>query len=138
MSLGRSQQAKKSGIFFVLTLAGVLCVLNPLSAQADEDNGMEISGLLIDETLTRSGRDFFYFFNSNWQSLLGNHTITIQERQDRGSSTSILISVNDTLVFQSALNRKPGAVEEAAKQAVTRTRDFILYQAEAFEELDYY
>jgi curli production assembly/transport component CsgE len=138
LSLERLIRRKILGLFTFLTVMGVLLIFNPPSVRADEDGGIEISGLLIDETLTRSGRDFFYFFNSNWQALPGSRTITVRERQDRGSSTSILISVNDTLVFRTPLNRRPGAVEEAAKQAVARVRKKILYQKKALKELDYY
>ena len=122
----------------LLIALGIWVLLNASPVRAGQDDGIEISGLLIDETLTRSGRDFFYFFNSNWEPVNGNLTITVKERQDRGTSTSILISVNDRLVFQTQLNRRPGAVEEAAKQAVTQVRNKILYQKEALKELDYY
>lgn len=125
-------------ILLLLVFAGCFFSI-PFSSQARQDDGVEISGLLIEETLTRGGRDFFYFFNSNWQPLRGNFTLKVKERQDRGSSTSILIYINDTLVFQSPLSRLPDALEESAKNAVTQTRNYILFQRQALEEeLDYY
>jgi curli production assembly/transport component CsgE len=125
-------------ILLLSVVAGCFFLI-PFTGQAAQNNdGIEISGLLIEDTLTRAGRDFFYFFNSNWQPLRGNFTLKVKERQDRGSSTSILIFINDTLVFQSPLARLPDALEESAKNAVTQTRNYILYQREALKELDYY
>lgn len=135
-SVTKKKNLLKSGI--LLIALGIWFFLHPSPAKAGQNDGIEISGLLIDETLTRGGRDFFYFFNSNWEPLNGNLTITVKERQDRGTATSILIFVNDTLVYQQAVPRLSDAVEESAKLAVAQVRNYILHQKEALKDLDYY
>jgi len=122
----------------MLVAFGIWFFSNSSPARAGLDDDIEISGLLIDETLTRRGRDFFYYFSRNWQSLSETLTIIVKERQDRGSSTSVLIFANDTLVYKRFLERLPDAVEESAKKAVGQVNKFILFQREALSELDYY
>lgn len=57
----------------------------------EKELSLEIDGLLIDETLTKAGQDFFDLFYQLWEPPPGatNFMIRIVEKPFRGISTSI-------------------------------------------------
>jgi len=72
------------------------------------DVDLEIDGLLIDETKTKSGRDFYEYFYKDWTAPVGvkNYTIYIIEKPYRLNNTIIEIKINETLVFQQFLQEE--------------------------------
>ncbi len=81
---------------------------------------LEIDGLVVDETLTKVGRDFYDVFFRLWQPPKDaiNFTIAVQEQPAPGTGTIVSVLVNDELVFQSRLQPQLEYVETAAQQAV--------------------
>ncbi len=63
------------------------------------DVNLEIDGLLIDETKTKSGRDFYEYFYKDWTAPIGakNYTIYITEKPYRLNNTIIEIKISRSL-----------------------------------------
>ncbi|HLT46636.1 MAG TPA: CsgE family curli-type amyloid fiber assembly protein [Rubricoccaceae bacterium] len=92
------------------------------TATDDPDAGiqrLEIDGLVVDETLTKLGRDFYDVFFRAWEPPRDaiNFTIGIQEQPAPGIGTIVSVTVNDEVVFQARLQPQPEQVELAARQA---------------------
>lgn len=87
------------------------------------DPVLQIDGLVIDETMSKVGRDFYNFFYSEWDSPADahNYTITVSETPMPNYNTQVTIKVNDTSVFQANLQPRYEEIEGAAQQGVGRT-----------------
>lgn len=88
---------------------------------------MEIDGLVVDETQTKLGQDFYAGFYSYWQPPEGaiNYTITVQEQPMPNIGTRVIVSVNDEVAFQTQLQPREDVVDGAARQAVFFTHRFV-------------
>lgn len=88
---------------------------------------MMIDGLIIDETRTKMGRDFYEVFFSNWDAPEGarNFTLTIKELPGRATSSFISIEVNDQEIMELPLQPRYDVIEEMAKYAVARCYEYF-------------
>jgi len=96
--------------------------------QGNNENMLEIDGLIVDETKTKGGRDFYEYFFNNWEEPLGasNYSITIKEMPFRMSTTQIQVLVNNEyVVFQSPLQQRYDIVIEMSKMAINRLKGFL-------------
>jgi curli production assembly/transport component CsgE len=100
--------------------------------QARVQPGMEADaeGFVLDQTLTKPGRDFYELFYSTFQSTSGyrDYTIVLTERPIRGTSTLISMNVNDTELFEIPLPTRTEQIEEAVAAAVETARDYLSEQ----------
>ncbi|WP_439481000.1 CsgE family curli-type amyloid fiber assembly protein [Algoriphagus formosus] len=99
---------------------------------------LEIDGLLIDDTKTKSGRDFYDFFYRDWVAPpeASNYSIFIVEKPFRLNTTTIEISINEITVFQSFLQPRTDIVEELAKQSIGITQQYLIQYEELVRQLD--
>ncbi|UOQ71670.1 curli production assembly/transport protein CsgE [Hymenobacter cellulosilyticus] len=88
----------------------------------------EIEGLVMDQTITKVGHDFYDAFYSIWEAPAdaGDFTILIQEKPARGTSTLISVTVNDSELLELPLQPKPEVIEETASYAFEVTTQFLL------------
>ncbi len=88
---------------------------------------MEIDGIIMDETMSKAGRDFYEIFFSQWVRPKGfyNYYIKIKERPFRFNNTMIEVYLNETLLYQSMLQRRYDDIEQMAKESNRRTLNFI-------------
>ena len=100
--------------------------------QARVQPGMEAEaeGFVLDQTLTKPGRDFYELFYSTFQSTTGfrDYTIVLSERPIRGTSTLISMNVNDTELFEMPLPTRAEQIEEAVTEAVDIARNYLSEQ----------
>ena len=108
----------------------VMAALDSLAAQSAKKSArprsprtITIDGLVMDETRTKIGRDFYSIFYSRWQapSDARNFTITVQEQPMPSLGTRITVQLNNQTVFQTRLQPRYEYIEQAAKQAVYAT-----------------
>jgi len=80
---------------------------------------MEIDGLIMDQTMTKVGRDFYDMFFSVWIAppKARNYTITIKEMVLPGVATQIIVSVNETEVFKQRVQPRYEVLEQMSKYA---------------------
>lgn len=88
---------------------------------------MEIDGMVVDETQTRLGRDFYTEFYNFWQSPEGavNYTVTVQEQPMPNLGTRVMVRVNDEIAFQAQLQPRQDMLEMTSRQAVILTYRFV-------------
>ena len=77
------------------------------------DADLNIDGLLVDDTKTKSGKDFYDLFYQQWEAPAGakNYTIFIIEKPFRLTTTMIEILINETMVYQSFLQPRYDYIE---------------------------
>lgn len=99
---------------------------------------VEIDGLLIDETKTKTGRDFFDFFYTKWEAPVNakNFSIYIKENPYRLNTTQIEVIINEIPVFQSFLQPRSDLAENLADYAVERTKLYLLNYEDLMRQLD--
>lgn len=99
---------------------------------------LELDGMLFDETKTKSGRDFYDFFYSQWEAPLEarNYSIYITEKPYRLTTTQIEIKINEIVVFVSFLQPRADIVEEMAQQAVAQTLMYLDNYEELMRQLE--
>lgn len=112
---------------------------SPVTAREDAGD-LEITGLIIDETISKGGHDFYDVFSNQWRSYGQDwpNIITIEEKAGIGRGTFVIILIDDSLVFNAMLNPLPDAVSSLARTAADRVRSIIMNKQETLRELDYY
>lgn len=93
---------------------------------------IELDGLLVDDTKTKSGKEFYDLFYNNWEapSAAKNYNITISEKPFRITTTMIVISINDNVVYQTILQPRQDIIQSQTEEAIFITQDY-LYNYEA-------
>jgi|GEM_PF-1978514 len=71
--------------------------------QQKAENDIEISGMIVDQTQSKWGKDFFDLFNANWNppENITNYTVTIAEKVMPGLRTQVIININGDDIYQS-------------------------------------
>ena len=102
---------------------GIFVSLNCLS--------QELSGLLLDQTKTRLGREFYETFSSLWEFPPGSEfNLTVSELTDPRTGIQIYIYVDDVLVYGILLRPRGEELEEKAEEAVEVVLRYLLLKQE--------
>ncbi|MEQ8323340.1 MAG: CsgE family curli-type amyloid fiber assembly protein [Vicingaceae bacterium] len=99
---------------------------------------LEISGLVIDQTRSKIGRDFYDAFFYNWNTITppkGDFSIIITEQPIRGSLSQLTVSVNDVTVSQRFLQLRTTEIEEYAEISVNQVIRFMQQEKEMSKRL---
>jgi hypothetical protein len=93
----------------------------------EEEILLVLDGLVLDETRTKVGRDFYDIFYQNWQAPQDarNFTIRISEQPTPNLGTIISVSVNGTDTFRHRLQPRYEFIEEASQYAVRMTYNHL-------------
>jgi len=112
-------------------------VVDQSHVQAERDILSGISGMVIDETRSKIGRDFYDAFYQHWTAPeeVPRFTITVSEQPAPGLGTIILVKANDTETFKYRLQPRYDFIQQAAQYAVRLTysylknnpQDFVIY-----------
>ncbi|MGM0945485.1 MAG: CsgE family curli-type amyloid fiber assembly protein [Bacteroidota bacterium] len=105
--------------------------------KVSSDAELEIDGLIVDETKTKVGRDFYDFFFRDWQAPeeASNYSIFIIEKPFRLNTTIIEIKINEITVFESFLQPRGDFVENLAVQSIANTQFYLQQYDELVREL---
>ncbi len=106
--------------------------------QTKKDAEIEIDGLLVNNTKTKNGNDFYEFFFRDWVAPVNahNYTIYISEKPYRVTTTMIEIKINETIVFQSFLQPRIDIIELIAQQSIARTRVYLENYEQIVKQLE--
>ncbi len=96
---------------------------------------LEIDGLVVDETQTKVGRDFYEIYFSNWEPPVGvkDYTIVISERALPRMGSMVSVSINEILIYQNFIKPRFDEIVEATQSAIQVTLQF-LYNYEQFKQ----
>lgn len=108
------------------------------SVQTRRFRPTEIEGLIVDQTITKVGHDFYDVFYTSWEAPPGatDFTVTLRERIGRGNSTLVAVDVNDAELLEMPLQPKFDLVEAAAQEAVAVAQDYLRSAQTVTKQLD--
>ena len=120
---------KKETLTFLLFLAWTYCP--GVWAQKD----IEIEGLLIDQTRSRIGHEFYQDFVSFWEAPPGakHYNLVIGEQTEPRYGSWVFIEINDNLIYRAPLRPRPEDVAARAREAIAVVREF-LFRWEEYEK----
>ncbi|MEO1627145.1 MAG: CsgE family curli-type amyloid fiber assembly protein [Bacteroidota bacterium] len=109
----------------------------PQSTAVAPDVEPEMGGLIIDDTRSKSGRDFYDIFFKKWIAPMGinDYTIIIKELPSRGRNAQISLEVNSENVLKRFVHPQYDRIEEQANISIRYVRSYLSRQKEAKEEL---
>ena len=91
---------------------------------------LEIDGLILDETRSKIGKDFYDTFYQAWQQPQDAYgfTIRIIEKPVPGLGSLIEVNVNQTLAYQARLQPRAETIEASGKEAVLYAQYYLQNQ----------
>ena len=94
---------------------------------SDGPRGVSIGGLVINDTRTTIGRDFYDVFYSRWETPKGaeNVMIRVYEQPRPNLGTRIVVDVEDRTVFRANLRPRFEQVKQAARAALARAHRYV-------------
>jgi len=89
-----------------------------------------IDDIIVNETITKHGYDFYDLFYSQWQLLgwpevEGDYIITITEKPFRLRMSQVVITLNELSVYEAFLQPRQEYIDELSKYTVSLTQAFI-------------
>ena len=98
----------------------------------------ESSGLVLDQTITKIGHDFYDQFYSKWEAPTEvlEYTVAVGEKPSRGNNAVILVTVNGEDLLEFPLQGKSDIVEDAAQQAIGVAAAFLQQGYELGKQLE--
>jgi len=102
--------------------------LSPFEQPVKHAADLEVDGLIVDETLTKVGRDFYEVFHRQWEAppAASNYTILIKELPARGNSSIVSLSVNEEKLFEQAMQPRYDVIEETATYLAAAVYEYLL------------
>jgi len=96
-------------------------------SEAENALALEIDGLIVDETRTKAGRDFYEIFYAQWVPPPGaqDFNILIREKPGRLRTTIVEIELNELTVFQANLQPRYDIIVQLANAALQRTQAYL-------------
>ena len=108
------------------------------AGRASRRTGSESQGLVMDQTISKLGRDFYDLFYGSFEAPGGleDFTIVVEERQARANNAVVALIVNDTELFEMPLIPRADQMEESAMTAVGAAVDFLLQAQSISQQLE--
>jgi len=99
-----------------------------VESEKKKKDGLEVDGLIFNETKTKIGQEFYDFFFTMWQAPkeAKDYTIYISEKGAGMWGSWVLVLVNEKIVYQNRLIPRNDIIEEAAKSATMTTKNFLI------------
>jgi len=88
---------------------------------------INFKGIVVDETKTKAGRDFYQLYYSNYlsSSINSEYIITISEAITFGNNTKITIKANDYLIFEFFIRTQYDYLKTMSQTALTMTVRYL-------------
>ncbi|MBR8535675.1 hypothetical protein KDU71_08910 [Carboxylicivirga sediminis] len=105
--------------------------------QIVEPPTLEIDGIIMDETMSKSGREFYEIFFANWSKPTGysNYYLKIKEKPFQFNNTIIEVYLKEQLIYQQMMKRRYDEVEQMAKGAVVVAQQQIYREIKVQREI---
>ncbi|WP_397472830.1 curli production assembly/transport protein CsgE [Rheinheimera sp.] len=106
---------KYLSIFFSCLLP--LVQLYSAPSYADD---IELSGMVLDRSISRFGKDFAFYYSGYWRDMPATEgvTVVIYEQVYPQSGTFLWVEMNQTRVYQTYFGRRYNDVKQMAEQAI--------------------
>ncbi|GAA4013011.1 hypothetical protein GCM10022408_27330 [Hymenobacter fastidiosus] len=109
-----------------------------LNSQRRRFRPTEIEGLVVDQTITKVGHDFYDAFFALWEAPAdaGDFTVTIREKPARGINILVSVEVNDNELLELPLQSKAEVIEETAAYAVGVAIEYVTNSRNVSQQLE--
>jgi curli production assembly/transport component CsgE len=109
-----------------------------VSEQRRQFKPTEIDGLVLDQTISKVGHDFYDQFYSKWEvpQGIGDYTINIREKPGRATSILISVEVNDNELLELPIQPKAEIIEDIANYALETVTNFLLQAQNQSQQLE--
>lgn len=96
-----------------------------------------LNNLVMDETLSKMGRDFYNFFYDNWDppETEQSFTIYIREMPSPGMGNMIQVKINYDEIFRQRISPKQEYIKQLARMAVKQSENYIANYEEIQQQL---
>lgn len=103
-----------------------------------QDSGLEFGGLIIDNTRTRAGRDFYDMLYSLWEAPAGagDYLIKIEEFPGRVRTTRLVVWLDEEKIVDTNLQPNYDYIEGLAGYTNSRLQGMLSQRAEAGKNLN--
>ncbi|ODB36832.1 curli production assembly protein CsgE [Pseudoalteromonas sp. BMB] len=113
-------------------------LVSTFSLNAQED--VEIDGLVIDQSISRFGHQFYFQFSQLWRDVPNTSgiNITVKETVLPRAGTRLEVLMNSRAVYATAMGRRGGSVDERVEAAIFTIMDAMAreqYQQNGSEDL---
>jgi len=90
-------------------------------------DGVFLKGIVVEETITKFGRDFFrlYINKYNQNRINGEKIITVEEVIALGTNTKIVVKSGNDVIFQNFINPRADYLNDLADFAIKRTKVYF-------------
>lgn len=110
-------------------------------AMVEEELMIRITGLIIEETMTKIGYDFYEYFYLLWEAPgeipVKDYNIFISERASPMWGSWVQVRVDERIVWNSVLRPRSTEIEDAAKEAIEATKEYLVnYEQYQFKTND--
>lgn len=126
--------------------------VNVVTERRIQQGTEQITGLLLDNTKTKAGRDFYEAVYRNWSAALLDSTennlalilptfaeeitIDFEEQPALGNSTRIIMSVDNIPIWTQLLQPRASVIEMLSEYAVLVLTDYLTNYQEYIQELN--
>ena len=109
-------------------LSRILLIILFVIATPANSEELEIGGLLLDNTISRQGREFFRQFSQLWQDLPNSEGINVQIKEQviPRSGTKLTVNMNHKQVYVTYMGRRQQPIRDSVETAM-----FILIEVMA-------
>ncbi|MEJ6475607.1 CsgE family curli-type amyloid fiber assembly protein [Pseudoalteromonas piscicida] len=122
----------------IRTLLLSILFIATISPSAQED--VEIDGLVIDQSISRFGHQFYFQFSQLWRDVpnTAGINITVKETVLPRAGTRLEVLMNSRAVYATAMGRRGGSIDERVETAIFTIMDAMAraqYQQNGSEDL---
>lgn len=98
--------------------------------QSSTNGGSELTGVMVDRTITMAGKTFYRAFSQRAMDnlIIGNATITISERPDARWGSQIWVMEGNQMYFRTQLSPRINEADRAAGEAVQTVEKALIRQ----------
>ena len=122
---------------FISTFAQNIEANKATSASTMEDF-LEIDNLIVAETVTKIGNDFYDSFYNSWEPPANtpSFTIIISEKPYPGRGNLIIVNINDLDIFQRFVTPRYDEIVEVAGYAVNAAKNYLISYEDIQKQLN--
>ncbi|MDD4865371.1 MAG: curli production assembly/transport protein CsgE [Alishewanella agri] len=97
-----------------------LCVFFFLFCLTPAKAEIELSGMVLDRTISRFGKDFVFYFSSYWREVPSTDgvTIVVYEQIYPQAGTFLWVELEQKRIYQNYFGRRHNDVKQMAEQAI--------------------
>jgi len=96
-------------------------------ASSGEDGVVGLRGIIVENTLTKPGRDFFtaYVSEYNYRKINGEKILEVKELLALGSNTQIQLKSDEQIIFQFFVNPRSDYIDQMVDIAISNTNIYF-------------